>query len=685
LDPLIGSEGASTNARASSIAMTVSNAGPWERLTDTEGGESASGDGGARAKAIVAPFSVDLTDSQAFAVADAAGPQAGVSIRGGDGDDLLIGSSGDDTLSGGAGDDTLIGGEGSDLLDGGKGADVMVGGRGDDHYIVDDARDVVVEFEDEGVDTVTLDSGSLQAFDLAATPHVENLDVIGNAGVVVGGNALQNTLTGASGNDTLSGGDGKDVLLGENGNDRLDGGTDADVMAGGAGNDTYVVDNAGDQVVENADEGVDIVIVDTASVQAFSLADTPNVENLQVSGDADFTGTGNELDNVVMSGGGNDSLDGGDGADVMAGGAGNDTYVVDNAGDQVVENADQGIDTVIVDTASLPAYSLSASPYVENLHASGDADFTGSGNDLDNVISGAGGDDTLFGAVGSDLLIGQDGNDVLDGGQGADIMAGGAGNDTYVIDDQADIVVEFSGQGLDTVETSLGSCVLDENFENLTYTGAGDFVGTGNDGSNVLIGGDGADLLCGDQWSPPLPSSPEPPPFELGPAGDTLDFNNAFAGGGSDQPAAMVGSVFAGSRRNDTYTDQIGGDDTIIGGRGNDTIDGGFGDDVISGDDGNDFIAGGMGNDFLTGGEDNDVFIFGRGFGIDTIADFQIDGSDQDEIQLFSGAFESFEDLEANIHQVGNDVVIFVSPTDQIILLGIDKMRLSVPDHFTFG
>ena len=52
------------------------------------------------------------------------------------------------------------------------------------------------------------------------------------------------------------------------------------------------------------------------------------------------------LDNVITGNGGNNILDGGAGADTMTAALGNDTYVVDNAGDVVTENANEGTDTV---------------------------------------------------------------------------------------------------------------------------------------------------------------------------------------------------------------------------------------------------------------------------------------------------------------------------------------------------
>jgi hypothetical protein len=53
-------------------------------------------------------------------------------IRGGEGDDDLVGGGGNDKLIGGPGEDVLMGRGGNDLLIGGPGADLLSGGAGDD-------------------------------------------------------------------------------------------------------------------------------------------------------------------------------------------------------------------------------------------------------------------------------------------------------------------------------------------------------------------------------------------------------------------------------------------------------------------------------------------------------------------------------------------------------------------------
>src|SRR5262249_9023567 len=75
--------------------------------------------------------------------------------------------------------------------------------------------------------------------------------------------------------ETLTGTAGADQIWGLGGDDRVDGGTGADAMFGGLGNDTYIVDNVGDVVSEDPDEGTDTV---QTTLNAYALP--TNVENL---------------------------------------------------------------------------------------------------------------------------------------------------------------------------------------------------------------------------------------------------------------------------------------------------------------------------------------------------------------------------------------------------------------------
>ncbi|QOL49084.1 beta strand repeat-containing protein [Massilia litorea] len=575
-------------------------------------------------------------------------------MTGNAGNNSFAAGAGNDTLNGGAGNDLLLGEAGNDLLDGGLGADRMEGGSGDDTYILDDAGDLIIEGAGAGTDLVNA------GISYTLTDNVENLNLTGTQDIagtgnelnnIINGNAGANVLDGLAGNDTLNGGLGNDTLIGGEGNDALNGdggddqlqgdagndvlngGTGNDRMAGGLGDDTFIVDSVLDLVVENASEGLDTV----QSGVDYTL--TANTENLVLTGGAGTRGTGNELDNTVTGNNannslfglegkdtlaglyGNDTLDGGLGADLMQGGYGDDAYIVENAGDVVEELAGAGTDTVY----SSIDYTLTAN--VENLTLTGTDDLNGAGNALNNIItgnsgnntaaagdgadtvyagagkdsiSGGNGNDVLYGEAGDDQLFGDAGNDIVNGGAGADRMAGGLGDDTFVVDDNGDLVVEAAGEGTDLVQSSI-TYTLTDNVENLTLTGTLDIDGNGNELANIINGNTGANVLDGK----------------------------------------------AG---NDTINGNLG-NDTLIGGDGDDTLNGDLGDDRLQGDAGKDLLNGGVGADSMAGGTEDDVYV------VDNAGDLVVENAGEGSDTVQSSITYTLTDSVENLVLTGGAVI----------------------------
>jgi Ca2+-binding RTX toxin-like protein len=481
---------------------------------------------------------------------------------------------------------TINGNPGNNTIDGGAGADNMAGDAGNDIYVVDNAGDVVIEAASEGIDTVQ----SSIAFVLNA--NFENLLLTGSGNINGTGNELANTITGNAGNNIIDGGAGADNMAGNAGNDiyvvdnagdvvteafaagtdtvqssisyaltanvenltltgadningagnvlnnLLTGNSGANILTGGAGDDTYLIDNTGDVVSEEASEGTDSV----QSSVTFTLA--INVENLLLTGIANINGIGNDLANTITGNAGNNTIDGGAGADNMAGNAGNDIYVVDDSGDVVKEASGAGTDTV----QSSISYALTAN--VENLTLTGTGNINGTGNALNNILmgnsaanilSGGSGDDTYLvdnagdivleaasegtdtvqssvsyslatnveslvltgadningtGNALANTIIGNAGNNTIDGGAGADNMAGGAGDDSYLVDNTGDVVLEAASEGTDTLQSSI-TYTLAKNVENLVLIGTGNINGIGNTLNNILTGNSGSNILRG--------------------------------------------------------------------------------------------------------------------------------------------------------------------------------------------
>jgi trimeric autotransporter adhesin len=489
--------------------------------------------------------------------------------RGTAGSDTLTAGLGDFQLFGYAGNDTLNGGAGNDLLDGGTGADSIIGGGGNDTCIVDDAGDVVVESL-PGYDTIKT------SISYVLPANVESLVLVGASAINGTGNNLVNKIAGNACNNVL------------------DGKAGADTLQGGAGDDTYIVDNAGDAVIENVGEGVDLI----QSSITYSLG--INVENLLLAGSAAINGTGNAGDNAItgnagvntLTGGpGNDLMDGGAGADMLKGGAGNDVYVIDNAAEVITELVSEGTD---VAKASV-TYTIGAN--VEYLTLTGTAAINGTGNALNNVI------------------VGNSAGNTLSGGAGADTMAGGTGNDTYVVDNASDVVTEGAGQGTDLVQSGINH-VLAANVENLTLTGTGGINGTGNALNNTLTGNAGNNVLDGGAGTDIMVGGIGNDTYVVDVATDVV---SEAVSAGTDNVNASVGYVLAANVENLTLT-----------GTGAITATGNALANTLTGNAGNNILDGGVGTDVMRGGQGDDTYV------VDAATDLVIENASEGADRIHS-------------------------------------------------
>ena len=624
---------------------------------------------------------------------------------------------------------TINGNAGNNTVHGGAGADNMAGDAGNDIYVVDNAGDVVTEAASEGIDTVQ----SSIAFALNA--NFENLLLTGTGNINGTGNELANTITGNAGNNIIDGGAGADNMAGNAGNDiyvvdnagdvvteafgagtdtvqssisyaltanvenltltgtdningagnvlnnLLAGNTGANILSGGAGDDTYLIDNTGDVVSEEASEGTDTV----QSSVTFTLA--TNVENLLLTGIGNINGIGNDLANIITGNAGNNTIDGGAGADNMAGNAGNDIYVVDDSGDVVKEASGSGTDTV----QSSISYVLT--PNVENLTLTGTGNINGTGNALNNlltgnsaanILSGGAGDDTylvdnagdivleaasegtdtvlssvsyslatsveslvLTGAdningTGNDLantITGNAGNNTIDGGAGADNMAGGAGDDSYLVDNTSDLVLEAASEGMDTLQSSI-TYTLAKNVENLVLIGTGNINGIGNTLNNILTGNSGSNILRGGAGYDT---------YEIG-TGDTV-IENPDAGTDTVQSSASY----------TLFTTNV--EDLILTGTSTINATGNALDNNLTGNSAANIIIGGAGADVLAGLGGADTFRYtalshSRLAGFDRIIDLEIGKDIVDAPRAVSAANTKELGAVATLDQAGISAVL---------------------------
>jgi Ca2+-binding RTX toxin-like protein len=180
-----------------------------------------------------------------------------------------------------------------------------------------------------------------------------------------------------------------------------------------------------------------------------------------------------------------DRITGVGGADFLFGWNGDDT-LEGRAGADLLSGG-EGIDTASYNHAKAGVTASLATPAINKGEAAGDT--------YDSI-------EWLSGSAFRDSLFGNAGNNVLNGRQGADRMAGGAGNDTYYVDNRADVIVEKGHGGtadrvLTAVSYSLKSGVAVEVLATTNPHGKAPLQLGGNSYANTIIGNAGNNLISG--------------------------------------------------------------------------------------------------------------------------------------------------------------------------------------------
>jgi Ca2+-binding RTX toxin-like protein len=497
---LVGEGGAlDLSTLASNPAVDASDATSKVTLTSSASGSSLTG----------SDFGDALNGSSAKD--RLRGGKGGDTLSAGNGNDFLLGAAGNDVLNGGKGDDRLNGGAGNDKVNGQEGNDTIVlfskgvgtpagtaivdGGAGDDLVTGNDLGDTTfrnVETLFAAGKAVTGSIAQLSSFsrfiavasfnltgeggtfDLTKVDTAPASDVDASKAtskVILAGTGAINVFIGTKYDDSLNGGDGRDVLTGGAGADRLDGshGIDTATYAGAAKGVVVSLAAPG----ENTGDAKGDVLVSIEKLVGSSHADS-------LSGTAkadDFSG-----------GDGNDRLSGEAGNDLLNGGAGADRLIGGAA-----------IDTASYAGAAAGVHVSLVSPDTNTNDAAGDTYLS-----IENV-TGSSSNDNITGDAAANKLDGGAGWDVLNGGAGADRLIGGDGIDTasYVGASEG-VRVDLSAPGSNTNDAKGDSYSSIEDIRGSAHddiligSAEGDVL-EGKGGHDIIKGGDGDDQIYGNR------------------------------------------------------------------------------------------------------------------------------------------------------------------------------------------
>ncbi|MEO6226024.1 MAG: calcium-binding protein, partial [Sphingomicrobium sp.] len=411
-------------------------------------------------------------------------------------------------------------------------------------------------------------------------------------------------------------------IYGMGGEDTLVGAADTYLLDGGDGDDTIVA-------AQGAWTRVDGAAGDDTIYASWIAHGGDGNDTIFATTGAQAIVYGDAGDDVITGSTGPDQLIGGSGADTIFGGDGND----------LIYSSDGTMETIGIGTTGLEHDQL-------NGGAGNDWLWAGYGDDVDG---GSGTDHLSLSFLGvtsgvtfnsTPIIAGQSvtiGGGTIQNVETIEYLVGTAFNDTLTIAAQSALIEVDAGDGDDTVYWNAGSGRL--------------LGGVGND--TVVVGAGAAVSFWGGSGNDVLFAASAMDNFSGGDGFDTVDYGNALAG-------------VTTSLQNMWSVEQINGSSFA------DTLTGDNFDNVLSGGGGNDTLAGARGNDTLTGGTGNDTFVFSIYDGKDTITDFSVG----DSLKFIDYG------VAQSITQVGADVVVLLSSTDQVTVLDTTVTAVQSAIHF---
>ncbi len=529
--------------------------------------------------------------------------------------------SGQDTLSGLGGFDVLVGGDGADTLTGGDGGGLLFG---DAFNLTAGPSEVSFESVFDGSD----DSGNPNndSPQTQETKKTKSRSLFSRFLTLLGTPQFSQN---GSGDDVINGGSGIDLIVGGEGNDVGDGGAGAsfvDILIGNEGNDTLTARQSFLSIMFGG-IGDDTLEASTVpgSLGSILFGDGFRFLGVPVNPTSVITFDFNGLlpvrfgiaTGLVQDGNGADRLTGArDGFNLMVGGGGNDTLTGAGLVDFMLgDSVNLGVEIVIdfsgvsVDNTLEENFeSINTSFELPGLAATGNDVLQQSGNGF-TIATGGDGNDVIDGGGGTlDILSGNAGVDTIRGNAGFNVIAGGIDSDSVTGGDDGNLLLG------DTFNFNVPGAINFDDIRDgrivsppgLIPTGDGDDTITGGQGLDVIIGGSGDDLIsAGNGFNAVLGDT-------ITVTGQSFNFFNVFG-------AALVSAIFGDANGIlDRTLAALGlsgtGDDTVTGGSDIDVVFGGDGDDSISGGGGPvNFLVGGNGNDTVVGNDPDEVIFGGPG------------------------------------------------------------------------